>query len=195
MYNEKIIFLDFDGVINGSGPIRYIIWRILSKLNLKSLYDKIYKEDVYGIHTKRVRRLATICHITGAKVVLTSSWRYSVYDVLIGKPTSDENINKLLSLFCKYNIDVIGKTDKDIDGIRYKEILDWLNKNKGKVKDYIILDDEWSHLQIFLNDKLIITSDSKPGRNILGYWYCRDGLRNIHVIKAINKLGINWRRK
>ena len=70
-----------------------------------------------------------------------------------------------------------------------------MNKNKGKVKDCIILDDEWSHLQIFLNDKLIITSDSKPGRNILGYWYCRDGLRNIHVIKAIYTLGINWRRK
>ena len=24
----KVIFLDFDGVINGSGPMRYILWKL-----------------------------------------------------------------------------------------------------------------------------------------------------------------------
>ena len=70
-----------------------------------------------------------------------------------------------------------------------KEILDWLSRNENLIEDFIILDDEWADLEL-LDYKLILTSDATPNRPILGCWYCRDGLRFIHVIKAIKMLGI-----
>ena len=33
----KVIFLDFDGVINGSGPVRYILWKIFKFLKLEKI--------------------------------------------------------------------------------------------------------------------------------------------------------------
>lgn len=187
----KIIFLNFDGVINGSDPIRYILFRICDKLKIKKLYYKIYKEDVYGVHERKIKRLARICHITGAYVVLTSSWRDEVYNMINNNMPSDNyNANKLVKLFKKYNIVVAGKTEHSMSNSRQSEIVNWLARYENIIKDYIIFDDEWSDLSIFIGDKLILTSDAKPGKSILGYWYCRHGLRNIHVIKAIRKLGI-----
>ena len=186
----KVIFLDFDGVINGSGPVRYILWKIFKFLKLEKVYDKIYKEDVYGAHERKVKRLATICHITDARVVLSSSWRDKVYEVInTGVSSINSDANKLVKLFQKYNIEVIGCTNHSFDGVRLKEILDWLSRNEDNVEDFIILDDEWQDLEVLTN-KLILTSDATPNRPILGYWYCRDGLRFIHVIKAIKMLGI-----
>ena len=189
----KVIFLDFDGVINGSGPIRYIIWKlwkVFKFLKLEKIYDKIYNEDVYEVHERKVKRLATICHITDARVVLTSSWRDRVYKVInTGILSINPNANKLAKLFQKYNIEVIGCTNHSFDHIRQKEILDWLSINEDIVEDFIILDDEWEDLKLLMY-KLILTSDATPNRPILGRWYCRDGLRFIHVIKAIKMLGI-----
>lgn len=186
----KVIFLDFDGVINGSGPVRYILWKILKFLKLEKVYDKIYKEDVYGVHERKVKRLAIICHITNACTVLSSSWRDRVYEVInTGVSSINSDANKLAKLFQKYNIEVIGCTNHSFDGVRQKEILDWLSRNEDNVEDFIILDDEWQDLEVLTN-KLILTSDATPNRPILGYWYCRDGLRFIHVIKAIKMLGI-----
>lgn len=186
----KVIFLDFDGVINGSGPTRYILWKIFKFLKLEKVYDKIYKEEVYGVHERKVKRLAIICHITDARVVLSSSWRDKVYEVInAGVSSINSDANKLVELFQKYNIEVIGCTNHSFDGVRQKEILDWLSRNEDNVEDFIILDDEWQDLEVLTN-KLILTSDATPNRPILGYWYCRDGLRFIHVIKAIKMLGI-----
>ena len=186
----KVIFLDFDGVINGSGPVRYILWKIFKALKLEKLYNKIYKEDVYGVHERKVKRLATICHITGAYVVLTSSWRDRVYRVIdTGVLSMNPDDNKLAKLFQKYNIGVIGCTKHSFDNVRQKEILDWLSRYENIIDDFIILDDEWADLEL-LDYKLILTSDATPDRPILGCWYCRDGLRFTHVIKAIKMLGI-----
>ena len=73
--------------------------------------------------------------------------------------------------------------------LRSPEILDWLSRNEDIIEDFIILDDEWGDLEL-LTHKLILTSDATPNRPILGCWYCRDGLRFIHVIKAVKMLGI-----
>ena len=186
----KVIFLDFDGVIDGSGPMRYILWKIFKFFKLEKIYDKIYKEDVYGVHERKVKRLATICHITDARVVLSSSWRDIVYEVInTGILSINPDANKLVKLFQKYNIEVIGCTNHSFDGVRQKEILDWLSRNEDNVEDFIILDDEWADLELLIH-KLILTSDANPNRPILGCWYCRDGLRFIHVIKAVKMLGI-----
>ena len=104
-------------------------------------------------------------------------------------PTSDLRACALIDACEKYNIEVIGCTNHSFDGVRQKEILDWLSRNEDNVEDFIILDDEWQDLEVFTN-KLILTSDATPNRPILGCWYCRDGLRFIHVIKSIKMLGI-----
>ena len=130
----KVIFLDFDGVINGSGPVRYILWKIFKFLKLEKIYNKIYKEDVYGVHERKVKRLATICHITDACVVLSSSWRDEVYEVINTEVLSiNPDANKLAKLFQKYNIEVIGCTKHSADRVRQKEILDWLSRNEDNV--------------------------------------------------------------
>lgn len=65
----KIIFLDFDGVINGNNPIKYIIWKIFKFFKIEKDYN------IYGIHENKVKLLSKLCKDTGAEVVLTSSWR------------------------------------------------------------------------------------------------------------------------
>ncbi len=189
----KIIFLDFDGVINGSSPTRYIIWKTMKFLHLKKLYNKIYKEDVYGIHKSKVKRLSRICKSTGSYVVFTSSWRDKAYDAILNnKKSSNENTERLHDLFSEYNIPVIGITNHSINGKRQDEIINWLAKYEYVIEDYIILDDEYSHLYT-LRDRLILTSDAKPGKDIQGRWYCREGLRNTHVIQAIKMLGVTYK--
>lgn len=188
----KIIFLDFDGVINGSGPIRYIIWKISKYLHMEKLYKFIYKEDVYGVHRAKVRRLSWICNITGAYIVFSSSWRNIAYKCINEEIYNDEyNASRLAKLFKEYKIPVLGKTKDLYPYKRQDEIISWLSKNENRVDKFIILDDEWSHLKVFIDGELILTSDAHPGKPILGYWYCRDGIRLKHVFKAIRKLGIN----
>ena len=92
------------------------------------------------------------------------------YDV-IGKINFGSEVNDILKL----------NGIKDIEGFK--------NPSEDNIEDFIILDDEWEDLKLLTN-KLILTSDATPNRPILGYWYCRDGLRFIHVIKAIKMLGI-----
>ena len=70
----KVIFLDIDGVLNGNSYFT----GALVKLKMRKLFrfiEKKFNRDLYGVHKDKVRRLAKIVHKTGAKVVMSSSWR------------------------------------------------------------------------------------------------------------------------
>lgn len=112
----KIIFLDIDGVMNSYSS---------------SLSDK---HESLAFDSRAVENLKHIIYETGAKVVVSSTWR-------IGETTNSMKRN----IFSHYELDhhVIGLTAHFIETIRGLEIEDYLLNNKyGKAESFVILDDD-----------------------------------------------------
>lgn len=184
----NIIFLDIDGVLNGYNKYNLLGWKIVSKLRYKpliNLYRKI--ADPFTIHTIKVKRLAKIVKATNAKIVMSSSWRHGWWK----KPYENqlENQKRLTDLLNKYNIEVIDITPTLQSGLRGKEIAKWLNENKNKVDNFVILDDENSDMYPFkYSPKFIQTSEVLDNEIIMGHPYENTGLKNKHVKEAIRIL-------
>ena len=114
----KVIFLDFDGVIT-----------IPPKWYLKA--DKI----------KWVKK---IVDETGAKIVVSSSWRMDsveeTIDKMIGRPKRCPR-NKMLY----WLIDNLYDVTHTYKGLRGQEIKDWLNE-RNDIENYVIIDDDGDFL-------------------------------------------------
>lgn len=105
----KIIFLDIDGVLNHkNSPLC---------------------GAVFGIDYTLLPLLKNILDQTGAKIVLSSSWRLSIHPRLRVK-------DALASIGAEF-IDCT----KYLGGPRANEIQEWLNRHP-EVTDFIILDDD-----------------------------------------------------
>ena len=134
---NKIIFLDIDGVLN-----------MLSK-----------QSDQYGaLFEKRyVDNLAEIVEKTGAKIVISSSWRTLGIEHMRNMwkhrnlPGEIVDITPDLADF-----KLVGETKLWVSPERGKEINAWLDKNP--TKDFIILDDEESFSDENLKDRFLKTS-------------------------------------
>lgn len=179
----NLIFLDIDGVLNGYNFWNLLGWNIISKFHsnkLKCWYRKL--TNPFGVHERKVKRLAKIVHKTGAKVVISSSWRFSLQSSNL---RYDEK--RLLDLFDKYDIEIYGYTPRSESGKRNEEIKAWLSKHK-EVNKFIILDDENVDLQCFIGKELIQTSSVPRNKYIKGRWYENTGLKNKHVRQAIKML-------
>ena len=111
----KVIFLDVDGVLNSD---EYI--------------DRAKKQEIQGIErhidVEKIKLLKKAIDETGAKVVLSSSWRFT------------KNEQYLKQLLEKYGIYLVGSTPL-IQCERGLEIKQWISDNQN-VEDFIILDDE-----------------------------------------------------
>lgn len=186
----KIIFLDIDGVLNGwdfSEYVKYNIWNIIPFKKIKDFIRS--KSHCTDVDEKRVKRLGKICKRTGAKVVLSSSWRNGLLHHS-GKRHYDLDSNKLFwDLMDKYHIEVIGKTPKlEESHKREDEIMAWLSEHRYEIESYVILDDEDADLQMFADNHLVKTSH----KDYEGYICCNElkwsGLANEHVKQAIKML-------
>ena len=180
----NVIFLDIDGVLNGYNFWNLLGWDIISKFKsnkLKGWYRELTVP--FGVHERKVKRLAKIVHNTmNTKVVISSCWRSG----LQSNNLSDSE-KRLLDLFDKYDIKIYGYTPRSESGKRDEEIKAWLSKHK-EINKFIILDDENFDLQCFIGKELIQTSSVPRGRMIKGYWYENTGLKRKHVRKAIRML-------
>ncbi len=128
----KVIFLDVDGVLNSDE-----YFEKTKGLNLQEIYQDI---DV-----EKIKLLKKAVDETGAKVVLTSSWRYT------------KNAIKLKELLKEYEIFV--DATPFIENKRGLEIKKWLLDNQN-VDDFVILDDEiFDSFDEDLLEKLIKISD------------------------------------
>ena len=128
----KVIFLDVDGVLNSDE-----YFEKTKGLNLQGIYQDI---DV-----EKIKLLKKAVDETGAKVVLTSSWRYT------------KNAIKLKELLKEYEIFV--DATPFIENKRGLEIKKWLLDNQN-VDDFVILDDEiFDSFDEDLLEKLIKISD------------------------------------
>lgn len=187
----KVIFLDIDGVLNGwdlSEYIKYNIWNIIPYKNIKDFIRTRLSHDI-DIDRKRVKRLSKICKKTGAKVVLSSSWKNRLIDDY-GERYYDSDINKLFwNLIDTYHIEIIGKTPIIKESHkREDEIKAWLSEYDGKIENYIILDDEDSDLQSFVGNRLIKTSHKDYAGYICYSKRKWSGLTKAHVNQAISIL-------
>lgn len=169
----KIIFLDVDGE--------------LTYMNYKN-------SSTANIDVEKVKLLRQICDVTGAKVVISSSWR--------GNPGHYPSIYFILrEILEEYGIDVIGDTPFvptevnsecreiiDLDEIseeynikfgtgRAEEVHQWILANSPKA--FVILDDESWNWAEYGYDKFWI----QPS-----YFGDKGGLQPGHVEKAIKIL-------
>jgi hypothetical protein len=149
----KIIFLDFDGVLNSE------IFAAENKID-KDSGQEIGTYPHNQFDNRCIKLLNNITSATGAKIVISSSWRKN--------RTLEE-----LQLLCKQigiKAEVIGKTPylsysnhkKTVP--RGCEILAWLQMNEGllgceihKYRKYVIIDDEsdmlfWQRENFFKTD-------------------------------------------
>ena len=115
----NIIFLDVDGVLNNIDTIT----------TTKSGWT--FVDDFL------VERLRTIVELTGAKVVLSSSWRYGMYS----SGTDRQDYLELVDKLREFNIQVIDVTPIFSDGDREEEIMWWLEHRWFDSGHYVILDD------------------------------------------------------
>jgi hypothetical protein len=131
----KILFLDIDGVLNSR--------------TTKPGDDG----DPFGIHPGLRDRLLRVIEATGAKIVISSSWR---------------STDRGLGLIRAAGIEYIGTTPHCCTGIRGAEIYDWMSKNipweerKNGTFRYAILDDD-SNILLRQKDHFFQTSIENGG--------------------------------
>lgn len=130
----KVIFLDIDGVLNANDDFGG-----RGKPN-----PYVRDADGYrycGISKSKVRRLKHVVDMTGAVIVLVSSWKrdYAEYLVDHENPVGKYLRNKLR----EFNLSIYDHTlryDGSQGAYRGYEIQSWL-KNHQDVKSWVILDD------------------------------------------------------
>ena len=163
----KIIFLDIDGVLNT--PLH-------SLADMKKFPDfKPMDERCYGLNSDLIKNLKYILDETGAKIVVSSSWRhfhdYSPYNKGV-------DWRDVLAERCGYNPKdlFLGDTPSlvtrkmDDEGIseytlRGREIKAWIDENKdslGRFR-YAILDDEVCDIVTVIKKCHVFKTDSSCG--------------------------------
>ena len=125
----KVIFLDIDGVLN----------------NLASLAEGVHMVPEKAILLRR------LIEATGAKVVISSTWRM-LYDL--------RELGEILRLAGCWNGAPIDRTP-ELRGSRGTEIQAWLDSGVTNVESYLILDDDSDMLESQMDS--FIKTDMRTG--------------------------------
>lgn len=153
----KIIFLDIDGVLNSKAYDAQRNWN--------------EQTDIDETRLPLVKKLA---EETGAKIVLSSTWREH-WDKVPEK--CDEDGVYINEAFAKFGLEIYDKTpDLGISANRPDEIKAWLDSTKETIEKFVIIDDYrygWGSL----SDNFVKTNP-----------YFGLGLEEEHVQKAIEIL-------
>jgi len=170
----KVVFLDVDGVLNTE--------ETFERNYQEYLVTNVRKEP---IDEERIKYLKDIIVATGAKIVLSSSWR--LHCEFEGRTivSSEPHMKYLIDLLSKYGLMLYDITGYDRDGNRGNEIMEWLAREE--VDNFIVLDDSVQDLEQFVDKELIKTNFYRGGEE--------SGLCLSHVDAAIKKLNINHRKK
>ena len=157
----KVLFLDFDGVLNG----------LETREPPSPIHAGIF------LNPEKVERVNRICEATGAKVVLSCSWQHRLHDD--GRPITLGDLQRALAL-AGLTAQVIGSTPdmrppgsapKAVYTPRAHEIQAWIDTNKPAA--FVVLDDY---------------TDAAIGENFV---HCdrRVGLSEEGVERAVEMLG------
>lgn len=182
----KVIFLDFDGVLNGYDFFSVMGWRIACFLHIRNWYRK-HTRHPFGLHKEKFRNLCKIVNATNAKVVLSATMRFAYWQTPYNE--KDKTLKELEDLCDKNYIEIISITPKSPDRRRETEIKQWLSEYEGEVENFVILDDESADLQCFENTHLVKTRTIVRGGSIMRkILFEKTGLRKKHVKQAIQIL-------
>jgi len=118
----RIIFLDIDGVLNSSEYRRHLGLQYFSEI----------------IDQRKMPLLKKIVDATGAKIVLSTTWRKFWNE---GKEQLDPAGHYINEIFAEYGLSVYGKTPVMENAGRAGEIKAWLKKYPY-ADGYVILDDK-----------------------------------------------------
>lgn len=152
----KIIFLDIDGVLNYAG----------CKARSPS--------GCIGIEDKPLKLLKRIVDETGAKIVLTSTWKtdWFITDYIEDLPKDGQY---LINRFSSQRLGILDKTHEECWANRGQGVLDYLNNSC--CESFVIIDDElFDYVSLSLDKHLIKTE------------YFGEGLTECHVERAIQLL-------
>ena len=158
----KVIFLDVDGVLNSIGNTIRVVKRLRRrKMPIRSL-------SMYYVPFKRacLKNLARIVRRTGAKVVITSTWK-----------TGKESLAVLRARLAEYGVPVYDCTK--MIGDRGAEIKEWLSEKRDvSGVRYVVLDDEINDIVGYIGKAGVIEVDGECG---LSFW---DSLKAIDYLKG-----------
>lgn len=140
----KVIFLDIDGVVNSYSTKE----RAPSK--------------VIGVEQRLIAHIKEIVDATGAKLVLSSTWRKDwAFDLMDGK-----DWHYLRDEFAKQDLYFMDYTPSRRDSHRGEEIKEWLTSTEYDVESYVIIDDEMFDIWDLHDGHMVQTSyidGIKPG--------------------------------
>jgi hypothetical protein len=133
----KLIFLDIDGVLNG--------------------HDFCHAAQSCSIRRENVDQLNRVLRETGAKVVLSSAWRYMIH----GAAMTVTGFQYMLRTHGVAGLEIVGITctDEACKG-RGKQITRWLQEN-GLPETYVVVDDDI--FDIVEDGHPLVRTDSKLG--------------------------------
>lgn len=115
----KVLFLDFDGVLNSQE------------------YRDVHGSSGAGIDRSRLSLIKNIVDTTDAKIVLITSLR-EYWDK---SPDKCDYFGKVINdTFAEYGLEIYDKTSVSDTGKREDEILDWIVTNP-EIKNYVAIDD------------------------------------------------------
>ena len=158
----RVIFLDVDGVLNSIGNTI----RVVNKLRRRKM--PIRSLSMYYVPFKRacLKNLARIVRRTGAKVVITSTWK-----------TGKESLAVLRARLAEYGVPVYDCTK--MIGDRGAEIKEWLSEKRDvSGVRYVVLDDEINDIVGYIGKAGVIEVDGECG---LSFW---DSLKAIDYLKG-----------
>jgi len=167
----KIIFLDIDGVLNVMMPER----------------------DKFGslFHPHFVENLRRLINETGAKIVISSTWRFDGLDAMIEMWQERNLPGEVIGITpdCQYIVNEIGKYEFYDQVQRGDEVKAWLEHAKSQniiIDNYIIIDDDNDFLPEQMNN-FVRTANNKHHEDCIDIGY---GLTKICSEKAIQILNI-----
>ena len=131
----KILFLDFDGVLNSSRTCAAF-----------DGYPFNLKGDFPQFDPVAIALIRKVCEKTGCKIVVSSTWRHS---------TALEEIRDVMDLPVLGRTPVFGEHGLPMSAERGHEISNWLERHP-EVTQYAIVDDDC--FDIFQKDQLVQTS-------------------------------------
>jgi hypothetical protein len=122
----KVLFLDFDGVLNNCE------W--MKKINWQDRPISMFEKDKREIDPTRVKMISDLALEFNASIVISSSWR-----ILL----SLEELKALLyGSGLDQRIQVIGVTPQDSRGFRGSEVETWLKNTHHTIESHVIFDDD-----------------------------------------------------
>lgn len=165
---NKYIFLDIDGVMNCQSDIRI--------KRMEGVQDRLD----YHFCEAAWENLADLCKKTGAKIILSSSWRHGFFKDDNGCMTrfndSDKYSTRLLAYFKAHHIPFIDITTFK-DAGRGQQIMDYIVENlNGLTDEWIVIDDEKFDFEKVLPMENVFITDMETGltreiyNQILEHW-------------------------